>query len=185
MFQVAPTQKLILISGPGGSGKTSLAKWIGDACGYTVVSEDDYWREFKANDPQNGLRTLEEERIIQRRVAAEVRRLLIEGKQVVLEFILYCDPPRPLLAYREALKGTVSDLLVVLLRPSVDAILARKKRRGREQEQDAAAEAAIALSQLNCLDSPHIKKEWIVPNSDRAVSETLDWLARENPGFFA
>ncbi|MFC4808218.1 AAA family ATPase [Paenibacillus sp. GCM10023250] len=180
-----PTRNVILVSGPSGSGKTSLANWIGDQCGYSVVSEDEFWHEFKANDPRNGVRTPEEERIVQKQVAAEIHKRLAEGKQVVVEFILYCDPPRPLLAYQEALAGEASNLLVVLLKPSVEAILARKRSRGRDTEQDAAAEAAIAASQLKCLDSPHIKKEWIVNNTDLDIAETFDQLVRENHGFFA
>lgn len=176
---------VILITGPSGSGKTSLAEFIREQCNsYAVVSEDQFWMELKANDPLNEWRTLEEEVIIQNQVVTNVKQQFKDGKSVVLEFILYCDPPRPLLAYQEALREFASNLTTVVLKPSVDAILTRKSIRGRANEQDTAAEASIAVSQLNCLDSPYIKREWIVENEDLSVSETFELLLRMNRHIF-
>lgn len=181
---MASTPNVILISGPGGSGKSSLADYIGARCEYTIVSEDRFWSELKANSPMDTWRTLDEELIVQSQVIADVRQRLLEGNNVVLEFILYCDPPRPLLAYIEALRDIAANLIVVLLKPSAEAILSRKKIRGRANEQDTAAEKDIAVSQLKCLDSPCIRKEWLVENVDLGISETFDLIVGRNRRVF-
>ncbi|SEN97973.1 AAA family ATPase [Paenibacillus sp. OV219] len=175
---------VILISGPSGSGKTALSEYLGATCHFAVVSEDKFWGEYKANCPVDEGRTLEEEVIIQNQVATKVEQLLQEGKNVVLEFILYCDPPRPLLAYQEALQGKALNLTTVLLKPSVEVILDRKRLRGRISEQNSANETTIGESQLSCLDSPYIKKEWIVNNDSLTISETYEMLARDNRHIF-
>ncbi|AZN41365.1 AAA family ATPase [Paenibacillus albus] len=175
---------VILISGPSGSGKTALSEYIGETSHFTVVSEDKFWGELKANNPGDGGRSLEEEVIIQNQVATKVGQLLEEGNNVVLEFILYCDPPRPLLAYQEALQNKAANLATVLLKPSIDVILERKRIRGRVNEQNAESETAIGVSQLGCLDSPYIHKEWIVNNDSISVSETYEMLARDYKHIF-
>lgn len=166
-------KNIILISGPSGSGKTSLAKMINEKCNFVIVSEDKFWGKLKASQPINTERTPQEEIIIQNQVITEICEIIHSGENVVFEFILYSDPPSPLLTYIEAFKD-IANILVVLLKPNVETILLIKKVRARENEQDIIIETNNAINQLNCLNSTHIKKEWIVENQNLTIEETYD-----------
>ena len=101
----------------------------------------------------------------------QVRELLEHGKNVVLEFINYENPPRPLIFYYEELQKRQSNILVGVLRPSESVIMDRKKIRGREDDQDIELEWKNTRHQLACLESSYIKSEWIIDNSDLTVEE--------------
>jgi len=76
------------------------------------VSEDDYWVKIKEGHPWGELRTPEEQSAVQEEVVRRVVDLVTRRKNVVLEFILYEDPPRPLMNYQSALhRGTFRLLL--------------------------------------------------------------------------
>ena len=94
---------VLLLAGPGGAGKTSTAARIAWHPDWEQVSEDDYWVKIKEGHPWGELRTPEEERIVQDEVVRRVIEFVARKKNVVLEFILYEDPPHPLLNYRNAL----------------------------------------------------------------------------------
>src|SRR5215207_7144093 len=89
-------RKTILITGPAGSGKTSLAERIAQNEDWTHVSEDVHWVEIKKGRPVDEGRTPDEQRIVQSAVVLQVEALLSKGKSVVLEFINYENPPKPL-----------------------------------------------------------------------------------------
>src|SRR5215207_4153638 len=82
-------RKTILITGPAGSGKTSLAERIAQNENWIHVSEDVHWVEIKQGHPPGELRTPEEQSIVQPAVVLQIRDLLSKGNSVVLEFINY------------------------------------------------------------------------------------------------
>jgi adenylate kinase family enzyme len=163
----------ILITGPGGAGKTTLSNLIGTRAGFHVISEDALWVEIKRGHPEGELRTQEEECVVQNRVLDEARAKLSLGTGIVIEFVLYCDPPRPLLAYRNALEP-VARTLVLALNPSVSAIMRRKELRGREFERDIERETTNAVHQRNCLMGNSIRAEWLVDNSDLSAEQVYN-----------
>lgn len=156
--------KVILITGPGGAGKTTLSNLIGARAGFHVISEDMLWVEIKRGRPEGEARTEEEERVVQKQVIDDARAKLLKGTGVVIEFVLYCDPPRPLLAYLNALQP-IAPTLVLALNPTVSALMHRKELRGRDFERDLARETANAVHQRNCISGKSIRAEWLIDNS--------------------
>ena len=164
-------RKVILITGPAGSGKTSLAERIAQNENWIHVSEDVHWVEIKKGHPAGELRTPEEQRIVQPAVVLQIRELLSKGNRVVLEFINYENPPKPLMYYYAELGNVQSTILVKVLRPSEKVIMARKKVRGRADDQDMEAELKNTRHQLACIESSCIEDEWIIDNSEMTVDE--------------
>jgi predicted kinase len=163
--------KVILITGPAGSGKTSLAERIAQNENWIHVSEDQHWVEIQKGHPAGGGRTPEEQRIVQPAVVLQVRELLSTGNNVVLEFINYENPPRPLIYYYEELQKDQCNILIKVLRPTELVIWERKKLRGREKDQNYDKELKNSRHQLSCLESTYIKDEWIIDKSNMTVEE--------------
>jgi adenylate kinase family enzyme len=170
--------KVILITGPAGSGKTSLAERIAQNENWIHVSEDLHWVEIKKGLPTEGGRTPEEQRIVQPAVVLQIKGWLSKGYNVVLEFINYENPPKPLIYYYEALQKEQRHILVKVLRPTESAILKRIKMRGRTDDQAYEKVLKNAKHQLACLESSYIKNEWIINSSNMTVDEvyTKDFL---------
>ena len=162
---------MILLAGPGGVGKTSTAARIAQHPDWQYVSEDDYWVKIKEGHPWGELRTPEEERAVQDEVVRRVIELVTRKKNVVLEFILYEDPPHPLLNYRSALTSRGIPFVTRILRPSADELLRRMKMRGRRRDADVEKRRAQAEQQLRCLASPYIQHDWVIDTSDIPLEE--------------
>jgi hypothetical protein len=163
--------KVILITGPAGSGKTSLATRIAQNKNWIHVSEDLHWAEIKQGHPAGEPRTPEEQSLVRAAVLLQVRDLLSKGKAVVLEFINYENPPRPLIYYYEELHKDQNHTLVKVLRPTQWAIMERKKMRGRANDQDYGMALRNARHQLSCLEAGYIQSEWVIDNSLMTVEE--------------
>ena len=149
---------VILIAGPAGSGKTSTAARIAEHPDWIHVSEDDHWNEVKAGQPPHALRTGEEEKIVQKRVVSQLTDILGTGKKPVLEFILYDDPPDPLLSYQKELTDRDIRYVTRILKPDVEEILRRIDERRRDEEGPEELRRH-AENQVNVLGSPHIRPE--------------------------
>lgn len=163
--------KVILITGPAGSGKTLLAERIAQNENWIYVSEDLHWVEIKKGHPAGESRTPEEQRIVQPAVLLQIKELLAKGNHVVLEFINYENPPGPLIYYYEELQKDHRNILVRVLRPTEFVVMERKKKRGRENDQNYEEELKNAKHQLACLESSYIKNEWMIDNSNMTLEE--------------
>jgi len=163
--------QVILLAGPGGVGKTSTAARIARHPDWEHVSEDDYWVKIKEGHPWGELRTPEEELQVQDEVVRRVLDLLGSGKNVVLEFILYEDPPHPLLNYQMAFSARHIPVVTRILRTSADELLRRMQVRGRPRDADMQKRRAQLESQLRCLSSHHIHGDWVIDTSDLLLDQ--------------
>src|SRR4051812_15624593 len=93
---------VLLLVGPAGSGKTTIAQRIAQNDGWIHISEDDFWVAMRraSNEPRDDAG--------QQVVHAKVRQLVDEAAQrnqnAVLEFLVYEDPPRRLVDYQRFLE---------------------------------------------------------------------------------
>jgi adenylate kinase family enzyme len=143
--------QVLLIAGPAGAGKTTLARRVAGRLGWPCISEDDHWVR---NGWGTGLRSVDQERVVQAQVAAEALSASRDGTGVVLELILYKAPPNPLTAYQQILTDNGLTCTTVVLELTVDEILERLQRRGRPNDLVALdARRADAHHQLGVLAS--------------------------------
>lgn len=168
---LSPEQKVILIAGPAGSGKTSMGRRIGSEDGWFHLSEDRVWDELP-RDPHTA-RTEAEKAIVQAKAVEYIKAELRKGRSVVLEFIVYDNPPQPIAFYQVELAKFGVPVHTRVLRPSVDEILARQDTRGNshDRERELAERRANAEHQVRCLSSVHIDPSWIVDSSAIALEE--------------
>jgi adenylate kinase family enzyme len=132
----SPAPLVILIAGPGGAGKTSTAARIAQHQPWRHISEDDYWVRIKEGRSWGELRTPDEQQVVQSQVLDAMLTLVGDGRKVVLEFILYETPPRPLLNYQRALRSRRIPFETRLLRPDIDEVVCRMRSRGRPRDAD-------------------------------------------------
>jgi adenylate kinase family enzyme len=168
--------EVLLITGPAGSGKSTLAQWISDNLGWENISEDEYWVKEGWG---SGLRSAEQEKIIQERVVDDIVSICQLGRSAVLEFILYKDPPNPLTAYQEALSSKQIAFDVIALKPSIDEILTRIQKRGRPDDLiHLEQKRRDAENQIRYLESPYINADWIIDSTDIPVNDLADSAIR-------
>ncbi|MEY3991037.1 MAG: hypothetical protein RI985_2118 [Chloroflexota bacterium] len=163
---------VLLIAGPAGAGKTSMATLIGSKPGWVVLSEDEFWGRLP-RDPHL-LRTDAEKAVIQAQVVAEARAHLAQGKRVVIEFIIYEDPPQPILFYADMLTYDGYTVAVRVLRPTLETLMHRQAQRGNAHDTELSVEMRRlnAAHQLRCLHSPAINATWVVDTSHLTIDES-------------
>lgn len=167
-------KRVIIISGPAGSGKTTTAMLIARHENWTLVSEDEEWVRLKKGHPVGEPRTEEEQAIVQARTMERIYVELSRGNNVVIEFILYQSPPQPVIFYREELLRRDVAVITRLLKPSEDAIMERKIKRGRAHDQNETVERKHARHQLACLESLYFQKDWIIDTTGDGEDDVFD-----------
>lgn len=172
---------VVLVTGPAGAGKTTLAKQFAHQPGWVMCSEDSYWAQLP-RDPHL-LRTNTEKHLIQAQVVADVKTAVQCGNNVVIEFILYEDPPQPLLFYRQALALPGVVVIPCVLCPPLATIMMRQAQRGNahDTQLSEALRRANAEHQLHCLQSPAIHPDWKIDNTTRTSTDIMRQLLWAHP----
>lgn len=160
---------VLLIAGPAGAGKSSMATLIGSKPGWVALSEDAFWAHLP-RDPHL-LRTDDEKAVIQAQVIAEARANLAQGLRVVIEFIIYEDPPQPILFYANTLTNDGYTVAVRVLRPTLETLMQRQVQRGNAHDTELSVELRRrnAAHQLRCLHSSVINPTWVVDTSHLSI----------------
>jgi adenylate kinase family enzyme len=171
MMETDSSPNVILIAGPAGAGKTTIAKRIGNEPGWVALSEDEFWDRLP-REPHT-FRTDVEKAIVQGMVADAAIELLERGERVAIEFIVYEDPPQPIQFYATILAEAGYQVAVRVLRPSVAALLDRQARRGNSHDTEVSVDIrrGFAEQQVRCLNSQAIDAKWVIDASELSVDE--------------
>jgi adenylate kinase family enzyme len=171
MMETDSSPNVILIAGPAGAGKTTMAKRIGNEPGWVALSEDEFWDRLP-REPHT-FRTDVEKAIVQGMVADAAIELLERGERVAIEFIVYEDPPQPIQFYATILAEAGYQVAVRVLRPSVAALLDRQAKRGNSHDTEVSVDIrrGFAEQQVRCLNSQAIDAKWVIDASELSVDE--------------
>jgi predicted kinase len=161
---------VILLVGPAGSGKTSLAPLIAKNDSWVHISEDDIWNEI--GHPPHALRTDAGQQVVHARAEEKITNAIARGLNVVYDFLVYEDPPFRIAAYEDALRRHQVPFVTRVLRPSVESILERQRTRGRPSDHDVEGRRHDAEHQLTCLAS--IDAEQVIDTSNETPEETYE-----------
>ena len=165
------TPSVILIAGPAGAGKTTMAKRIGNEHGWIALSEDEFWNRLP-REPHT-FRTDIEKAIVQGMVADAAIEHLERGERVAIEFIVYEDPPQPIQFYASILAEAGYQVVVRVLRPSVAALLERQAKRGNAHDMEVSVDIrrGFAEQQVRCLNSQGIEAAWVIDSSELSIDD--------------
>ena len=169
----SPNQRVLLIAGPAGSGKTSMGRRIAQIDGWYHLPEDRVWDELPRTP--HTPRTDAEKAIVQGRAVSYIVEQLREGMSVVVDFILYEDPPQPILFYQAELTRLGVPVFTKVLRPSVDEILARQSVRANTHDTEVplSDRRRYAENEVRCLSSEYIDASWIVDSTNSSIEEVF------------
>ena len=118
---------VILLTGPSGSGKSSLGERIARNRGWVHISEDDLWVPHGHSDRP---RTPQVHARVFRESVERIRDAVGKGQNVVFDFLVYEKPPDSILHYQGALEGSRIPHMTRVLKPSAEEILERQRVRG-------------------------------------------------------
>ena len=171
MMEADTTPSVILIAGPAGAGKTTMAKRIGNEPGWVALSEDEFWNRLP-REPHT-FRTDVEKAIVQGMVADAAIEHLERGERVAIEFIVYEDPPQPIQFYATILARAGYQVAVRVLRPSVAALLERQAKRGNAHDMEVSIDIrrGFAERQVRCLNSQAIETAWVIDSSELSIDD--------------
>ena len=161
--------RVILLAGPAGAGKSTLGARIAQNSHWSHISEDTIWDGI--GHPPNEPRTPEEELRVQARTIDLVIDALNNRKNVVLEFVVYHNPPTPIIVYQDAFKARQIPFIIRVLLPNVEEILRRQKARGRSSDSDLKARRLNAEHQCSCLSSVYIEPAWRINSTNMSLEE--------------
>jgi adenylate kinase family enzyme len=161
-----------------GSGKSTLARHMAQQLKWDCISEDAYWAE----NGWAGFRSSDQEQVVQRQVIDRLLSVCRSGRSVVLEFILYAEPPNPLSAYQRALDDNSVAYGVIVLKPSVAEVMRRIAVRGRAGDLQRLVEREQDVEhQMQVLESETLRSYRFVDSSDLSVEEAT-WACLESLG---
>ena len=118
--------KIILLTGPGGSGKSTIAELLSNKYGYTLINGDQLDTEFFPNGGQWFPENQEKLRKSHDKIIAVAKREFDLGKNVAVDYIIFGD----YLNFFDKLINEFGDRLSInILFPSEEETILRDKKR--------------------------------------------------------
>jgi hypothetical protein len=113
---------------------------------------------------------------VQHQVWEDLCVLTDAGRNVVLEFIVYREPPNSLTAYEERLRAQAATFATIGLLPSVDEIMRRMRRRGRSSDLDCIDERrSHAERQRQSLRVQPIASHAVIDPAQFEIDDLVRW----------
>jgi len=119
-------KKVIIITGPGGSGKTTIAELIEQKCNYVLLDGDHEDTEFFPNGGQWLPENLDKLKKAHDKILNKTKELVKKGKKVALDYIVFGDY---LEFFNSFKKEFHDDLQIVVLFPKQSEIVCRDRDR--------------------------------------------------------
>lgn len=120
-------RKILILTGPGGSGKTTIADLLVYKSGFIKVDGDNLDTEFFPNEGQWLLENSERLKKAHNKIIYEVKRIFNNGKNnVVLDYIIFGNY---LEFFEKFRKEFGNNLEIKVLFPKIEEIIKRDKER--------------------------------------------------------
>ena len=119
-------KKVIIITGPGGSGKTTIARLLNKECGYVLLDGDKEDTEFFPNSGQWLPKNSDKLEKAQDKILDITKGLVKDKKIVVVDYIVFGHYAEFFDKFRKAFRD---DLQIAVLFPEQSEIVVRNKER--------------------------------------------------------
>lgn len=119
-------KKVTIITGPGGSGKTTIANLLVKRCGYKLVDGDREDTEFFPDGNQWLPENLDNLKKAHNKILQKTKKLFKEGNSVVVDYIVFNNYIEFFSNFRQAFK---EDLKIVVLFPAKSENIKRDAQR--------------------------------------------------------
>jgi adenylate kinase family enzyme len=161
--------KVLLLTGPGGAGKSTIAELIADRGDFVYLDGDHEDTEFF---PDGNQWLPENEELLAKaheKILRKTKELVAQGKNVVIDYIIFGRYREFIESFR---KEFGSDLLVKVLFPSKDKIIQRDRDRERECWRTGVERINAVYAEYESLKDV-IGEENFLDTSRRSVEETI------------
>jgi len=119
-------KKLIILTGPGGAGKTTIAELIEKKCNYILLDGDNEDTEFFPNGGQWLPENSDQLTKAHNKILQKTKRLIQDGNKVVIDYIIFGNY---LEFFEKFQKEFGNDLQITILFPKKSEIITRDKKR--------------------------------------------------------